>query len=90
MIHLQFLCNLKVQIEVIQKRQKEKKEMLDAVKKYRKGQKDKLDFLNDLPGEKNKNQNKKNADKLRYIELSAFLKSILNPFYLSDDDVKMH
>ena len=90
MIHLQFLCTLKVQIEVIQKRQKEKKEMLDAVKKYRKGQKDKLDFLNDLPGEKNNNQNKKNADKLLYIELSAFLKSVLNPFYLSADYVKMH
>ena len=78
MIHLQYLCTLKVQIEVIQKRQKEKKEMLDAVKKYRKGQKDKLDFLNDLPGEKNNNQNKKNADKLRYIENEERFEPILS------------
>ncbi|XP_023930259.1 probable rRNA-processing protein EBP2 isoform X2 [Lingula anatina] len=35
----------KVQHEVLQKRQKEKREMLDAVKKYRKGQDNKLDFL---------------------------------------------
>ncbi|KAL4237109.1 putative rRNA-processing protein EBP2 [Mactra antiquata] len=37
----------KVQIDVLQKRQKEKREMLDAVKKFRKGQKNKLDFLDD-------------------------------------------
>uniref|UniRef100_H2M4D8 EBNA1 binding protein 2 n=1 Tax=Oryzias latipes TaxID=8090 RepID=H2M4D8_ORYLA len=35
----------KVQIEVIQKRQKEKKAMMSAVKKYQKGMSDKLDFL---------------------------------------------
>uniref|UniRef100_A0A3Q1J9R5 EBNA1 binding protein 2 n=2 Tax=Anabas testudineus TaxID=64144 RepID=A0A3Q1J9R5_ANATE len=35
----------KVQIEVIQKRQKEKKAMMNAVKKYQKGMTDKLDFL---------------------------------------------
>ncbi|XP_053737740.1 probable rRNA-processing protein EBP2 [Synchiropus splendidus] len=35
----------KVQIEVIQKRQKEKKAMMTAVKKYQKGMTDKLDFL---------------------------------------------
>lgn len=35
----------KVQIEVIQKRQKEKKAMMTAVKKYQKGMSDKLDFL---------------------------------------------
>ncbi|XP_042372624.1 probable rRNA-processing protein EBP2 [Plectropomus leopardus] len=35
----------KVQIEVIQKRQKEKKAMMSAVKKYQKGMTDKLDFL---------------------------------------------
>ncbi|XP_017275885.1 probable rRNA-processing protein EBP2 [Kryptolebias marmoratus] len=35
----------KVQIEVIQKRQKEKKAMISAVKKYQKGMTDKLDFL---------------------------------------------
>lgn len=35
----------KVQIEVIQKRQKEKKSMMTAVKKYQKGMTDKLDFL---------------------------------------------
>lgn len=40
--------------------------MLDAVKKYRKGQKDKLDFLENLPGEKKNSQNKKSADNLRY------------------------
>ncbi|XP_076026317.1 putative rRNA-processing protein EBP2 [Genypterus blacodes] len=35
----------KVQIEVLQKRQKEKKAMMSAVKKYQKGMTDKLDFL---------------------------------------------
>lgn len=35
----------KVQIEVIQKRQKEKKAMMSAVKKYQKGMTDKLEFL---------------------------------------------
>lgn len=43
----------KVQQDVLQKRQKEKREMLDAVKKYRKGQKNKLDFLDEIEG-KNK------------------------------------
>ncbi|KAL5017199.1 hypothetical protein ScPMuIL_006788 [Solemya velum] len=38
----------KVQQEVLLKRQKEKREMLDAVKKFRKGQQDKLDFLEDM------------------------------------------
>jgi len=37
----------KVQIEVQQKRQKEKKAMLDQVKKFRKGQADSIDFLDD-------------------------------------------
>ncbi|XP_071371087.1 probable rRNA-processing protein EBP2 [Centroberyx affinis] len=35
----------KVQVEVIQRRQKEKKAMMSAVKKYQKGMTDKLDFL---------------------------------------------
>lgn len=35
----------KVQVEVIQKRQKEKKAMMTAVKRYQKGMTDKLDFL---------------------------------------------
>ncbi|XP_061593220.1 probable rRNA-processing protein EBP2 [Cololabis saira] len=35
----------KVQVEVIQKRQKEKKAMMSAVKKYQKGMTDKLEFL---------------------------------------------
>ncbi|XP_056133273.1 probable rRNA-processing protein EBP2 [Lampris incognitus] len=35
----------KVQVEVIQRRQKEKKAMMTAVKKYQKGMTDKLDFL---------------------------------------------
>lgn len=35
----------KVQVEVIQRRQKEKKAMMNAVKKYQKGMTDKLDFL---------------------------------------------
>lgn len=35
----------KVQVEVIQKRQKEKKAMMTAVKKYQKGMTDKLEFL---------------------------------------------
>jgi len=37
----------KVQQEVLLKRQKEKKEMLDSVKKFRKGQIDKVDFLDE-------------------------------------------
>ncbi|XP_074642843.1 putative rRNA-processing protein EBP2 [Tubulanus polymorphus] len=45
----------KVQTEVIQKRHKEKREMLDAVKKFRKGQKDKLDFLEGDKALMNKN-----------------------------------
>ncbi|KAK3592144.1 hypothetical protein CHS0354_019434 [Potamilus streckersoni] len=51
----------KVQQDVLQKRQKEKKEMLDAVKKFRKGQKDKLEFLNSLKsnGMKQKPRQKK-------------------------------
>ncbi|XP_052774411.1 probable rRNA-processing protein EBP2 [Mya arenaria] len=40
----------KVQQDVLQKRHKEKREMLDAVKKFRKGQKNKLDFLEDKKG----------------------------------------
>ena len=35
----------KVQQEVAVKRQKEKREMLDQVKKFRKGQADSIDFL---------------------------------------------
>ncbi|XP_066537795.1 probable rRNA-processing protein EBP2 [Hoplias malabaricus] len=35
----------KVQVEVLQKRQKQKKAMMTAVKKYQKGMTDKLDFL---------------------------------------------
>ncbi|KAI1900030.1 hypothetical protein AGOR_G00045810 [Albula goreensis] len=43
----------KVQTEVLQKRQKEKKAMMSAVKKYQKGMTDKLDFLDgDLGKEK--------------------------------------
>ncbi|KAG5285471.1 hypothetical protein AALO_G00003760 [Alosa alosa] len=43
----------KVQVEVLQKRQKEKKAMMSAVKKYQKGMTDKLDFLE---GDQDKNQ----------------------------------
>ncbi|KAL3867886.1 hypothetical protein ACJMK2_040732 [Sinanodonta woodiana] len=54
----------KVQQEVLQKRQKEKKEMLDAVKKFRKGQKDKLEFLNSLePNGTEQKPGQKNGDK---------------------------
>ncbi|XP_046328877.2 probable rRNA-processing protein EBP2 [Haliotis rufescens] len=38
----------KVQTEVLLQRQKEKREMLQSVKKYRKGQLNKLDFLDDV------------------------------------------
>uniref|UniRef100_UPI00358EE73D probable rRNA-processing protein EBP2 n=1 Tax=Myxine glutinosa TaxID=7769 RepID=UPI00358EE73D len=41
----------KVQVEVLQQRQKEKKAMIEAVKKYRKGAVDKLDFLDELRNE---------------------------------------
>ncbi|XP_077463978.1 putative rRNA-processing protein EBP2 isoform X2 [Stigmatopora argus] len=43
----------KVQVEVIQKRQKEKKAMMNAVKKYQKGMTDKLDFLEGDQKERN-------------------------------------
>ncbi|XP_008277640.1 putative rRNA-processing protein EBP2 [Stegastes partitus] len=50
----------KVQIEVIQKRQKEKKAMMTAVKKYQKGMTDKLDFLE---GEKKTGKDSSEASK---------------------------
>ncbi len=37
----------KVQVEVQQKRMKEKKQLMDNVKKFRKGKMDSLDFLDD-------------------------------------------
>ncbi|XP_077573129.1 putative rRNA-processing protein EBP2 [Stigmatopora nigra] len=43
----------KVQVEVIQRRQKEKKAMMNAVKKYQKGMTDKLDFLDGDQKEQN-------------------------------------
>ncbi|XP_057696088.1 probable rRNA-processing protein EBP2 isoform X2 [Corythoichthys intestinalis] len=43
----------KVQVEVIQRRQKEKKAMMTAVKKYQKGMTDKLDFLDGDERERN-------------------------------------
>ncbi|XP_064607441.1 probable rRNA-processing protein EBP2 [Liolophura sinensis] len=48
----------KVQQDVLQKRQKEKKEMMDAVKKYRTGKKNKLDFLEKEEGPPSKRQKK--------------------------------
>lgn len=51
----------KVQIEVIQKRQKEKKAMMTAVKKYQKGMTDKLDFLE---GDQKKGKEPQGANKV--------------------------
>uniref|UniRef100_A0A3B3TH56 EBNA1 binding protein 2 n=1 Tax=Poecilia latipinna TaxID=48699 RepID=A0A3B3TH56_9TELE len=52
----------KVQTEVIQKRQKEKKAMMSAVKKYQKGMTDKLDFLEgDQKAAKNSSDGSKKA-----------------------------
>ncbi|XP_029356333.1 putative rRNA-processing protein EBP2 [Echeneis naucrates] len=52
----------KVQVEVIQKRQKEKKAMMNAVKKYQKGMTDKLDFLEgDQKSGKDSSQGSKKA-----------------------------
>uniref|UniRef100_A0A3B5Q7G9 EBNA1 binding protein 2 n=1 Tax=Xiphophorus maculatus TaxID=8083 RepID=A0A3B5Q7G9_XIPMA len=52
----------KVQTEVIQKRQKEKKAMMSAVKKYQKGMTDKLDFLEgDRKASKNSSDGSKKA-----------------------------
>jgi rRNA-processing protein EBP2 len=45
----------KVQQEVAIRRQKEKKDMIDAVKKYRKGQSNSLDFLDDKKDKKSSN-----------------------------------
>merc|ERR1711913_136587 len=47
----------KVQVEVQQKRQKEKREMMEDVKKFKKGQTDNLDFLE-------KRNNKKGEDRV--------------------------
>ncbi|KAG7481581.1 hypothetical protein MATL_G00068080 [Megalops atlanticus] len=44
----------KIQTEVLQKRQKEKKAMISAVKKYQKGMTDKLDFLDGDQGKSKK------------------------------------
>lgn len=51
----------KVQIEVQQKRQKEKSDMLNQVKKFRKGQTDSIDFLKDLEDEGSKKKGGKKA-----------------------------
>ncbi|XP_076577729.1 putative rRNA-processing protein EBP2 [Chaetodon auriga] len=51
----------KVQIEVMQKRQKEKKAMMSAVKKYQKGMTDKLDFLEGDKMGKDSSQGSKTA-----------------------------
>ncbi|XP_034387509.1 probable rRNA-processing protein EBP2 [Cyclopterus lumpus] len=48
----------KVQVEVIQKRQKDKRAMMTAVKKYQKGMTDKLDFLE---GDKKKGKDSSQA-----------------------------
>lgn len=53
----------KVQIEVIQKRQKEKKAMMSAVKKYQKGMTDKLDFLEGDKSADSSQGNKKASNK---------------------------
>lgn len=50
----------KVQVEVQQKRMKEKKQLMDDVKKFRKGKTDSLDFLNeDNRGGKGKEKDKR-------------------------------
>lgn len=49
----------KVQIEVIQRRQKEKKAMMSAVKKYQKGMTDKLEFLEGDKGKADPQKSKK-------------------------------
>lgn len=56
----------KVQQEILLKRQKDKKEMLEAVKKYRKGQQNKLDFLDDLEKPASKQQGGKQKDKKEF------------------------
>ena len=48
----------KVQVEVQQKRLKEKKQMMDDVKKFRKGKTDSLDFLENDSRGKGKGKNK--------------------------------
>ncbi|KAM6921016.1 putative rRNA-processing protein EBP2 [Xenentodon cancila] len=69
----------KVQIEVIQKRQKEKKAMMSAVKKYQKGMTDKLDFLEedqktgkDSSGGPKKTMNKKSLNAKRKYKDKKF------------------
>lgn len=59
----------KVQHQVLEKRQKEKRELLDAVKKFRKGQKEKLDYLDfdtdegTATGDKKKKKGTQSKDK---------------------------
>lgn len=54
-----------IQIEVLKKRQKEKKEILDQVKKYKKGQQSNLDFLNDKANANRKGKASKKVTKKR-------------------------
>uniref|UniRef100_A0A3B5LER9 EBNA1 binding protein 2 n=1 Tax=Xiphophorus couchianus TaxID=32473 RepID=A0A3B5LER9_9TELE len=63
----------KVQTEVIQKRQKEKKAMMSAVKKYQKGMTDKLDFLE---GDRKASKNSSDGSKKLHTSSFSFL---LNP-----------
>ena len=53
----------KVQIEVQQNRLKEKKQLMENVKKFRKGKSDNLDFLNDKAG------SAKPTDKRKYKQI---------------------
>uniref|UniRef100_A0A8C6W0T3 EBNA1 binding protein 2 n=1 Tax=Nothobranchius furzeri TaxID=105023 RepID=A0A8C6W0T3_NOTFU len=68
----------KVQVEVIQKRQKEKKAMMSSVKKYQKGITDKLDFLD---GDKKTAKDSSGSSNLGFLALllNCDFNSFLSP-----------
>ena len=67
----------KVQVEVQQNRLKEKKQLLENVKKFRKGKSDSLDFLEDGPVAKGNKGGKDGRDK-RYVTTCHFVVSYSN------------
>ncbi len=70
----------KVQAEVQLKRQKEKKEMLDQVKKFRKGQTDTIDFLEEGGGKGAKGKKAGGANNQGYVRrrIEHYSSSLLN------------
>jgi len=62
----------KVQVEVHQNRLKEKKQLMDNVKKFKKGKSDNLDFLDDKPGKVKPSDKRVNAKRKSKDEKFGF------------------